>query len=134
MHPAGYSVGAFLCSVMDVSIDEKSPLASSTRVELRDSNNRRVDETLTLRRVRDLPGLGGLRAQEIEDDEDLVIPDLKADIEDALGPLDRELDFRLVLDDELMLKALFDYILDRFETDAIHHVIELNRRRLDRPE
>jgi hypothetical protein len=76
-------------------------------------------------------GTGDRHSKAWEDKDDLV-PDLEGEIEEALAIFDE--DFRLLLDPQtdILLKALIQYTIHKFEIDALDHVIDFYQVEIER--
>ena len=128
--PVGFSVEHFLEMAIKNSVKDVDRLDYAS-IELRNHRDEPVDPDLTLRRVRDMVGTGDRHSKAWEDKDDLV-PDLEGEIEEALAIFDE--DFRLLLDPQtdILLKALIQYTIHKFEIDALDHVIDFYQVEIER--
>lgn len=90
-------------------------------MELRNHEGEPINEGVTLRRVREMPGSDHNPAFDSQSD---LLCDLESELEDALGVFDPEFDHRISPDPEVFLKALMSFILSRYDVDALETVLE----------
>jgi len=113
MLPVSFPVKVFLIQSTSVCVRDD---LSEWELELQNPHGESVSDRLTLRRVRDMPGLG---ADPDYDRQDELLCDLESELKECLEIFDPDIDTRMAPDPEIFLKALVHYILNKFELDGL---------------
>jgi hypothetical protein len=141
-YPVSFPVWHFLEMAIHDHVKDADRLDYAA-VQLRNHRDEPVDPSLTLRRVRDMPGTGDGHADDWWDKHDRI-SEIEDEIANALAIFDD--DWRLLGDvqdsgggrdegaarSELLLKALIRYIISRFNIDALEHVLEFYKVDIER--
>jgi hypothetical protein len=129
-YPRSFRIWAFLDEAIKEHIKDADSLDYSA-IQLRDHKDKPIDFDLTLRDVREMAGIRGKHTRAWEEEEENTF-ELEAEIEDALAIFNED-DFRLAGDPglmgdpngDLLLKALIQHIVSRFDIDVLEYGFDL---------
>lgn len=102
-YPVDWPISVFLDTALHNNVKELEQVVY-TVAELRNHRDEPIDPEITLRRVRDMPGLGDSHSDDWWTKHDETLLEIQNDVEEALGAF--EDDFRLIEDPDLLLKAV----------------------------
>ena len=124
-YPAGFTVQVFLQEIINVELDGAHGLDYDS-VQLRTHRDELVAPDMTLRRVRDMTGIF-VTEKSIERTE--ILDALEQEIEEALVLFEE--DWRLADDNEILLKAIMQYIINHFSIDDLEHTIDYYKHMIE---
>lgn len=132
VYPGQFRVWSFLEEAIKNHVKDADCL-DYTEAQLRDHRDKPVDPNLTLLRLRDMPGTGGKHTK-AQKDNGYIIDELEAEIEDALAIFDDDdrVTFSPGPESCLLLKALIQYIISRFDIGDLEDVFGCYQAEMER--